>query len=1004
MSERDLLIRIVAETNQAKQNLEGLKGALSNTRDNARNAEASAKKLGESFDRAGTNARGLSDKLNALSGVGVPGLGRLAGAFQGAEAAGAAFGKTSLAATLAIGGASVAAAGLAVGLFKAVSAASEGEQATVRLTAALKAQGLYSEQAVESVGAWAEALLRTKGVNDELAATLVAQGVTMGISIQRTQEFVSIAADMAPVMGSIEMAFEAVARAAQGDTRALQTLGKQFGIVTTESSKFELVLAEIQKKVDGNAAAQVNTFAGQWGLLSGQVGNFMESAGTPLLRVLTDVARALTTGAETARKMGEEVERMNGPKMREMIALGLMLTGQSNLAVMALGSGAGEKSGGGLPSVMQSSHGFYSVPGEVASHETTYLPDRIKRKADGTFESTNQVSGNYSNFLDRVKEQEKAEDEAKRRAEEATQFAENQEKLRLESAEQALEDNAQLHRDYFLATNLAEDYARKETEKREAERYAKAKQQIEDNLDALREYFLLSNQIEAIEKAERTSSAAQERLTGGKQYGPIYNPIIGETSTGLKLRWEQQQKLQNELTQVTDEKRQAEELAEKTKALYDFKLETMRQEMELAQGITNAIVGVIKGGDVGQGIRGIGASLTSAGLIENQQYSSAVQTAGSTISALSMGTGAAIGNVIGGIIGGVVAGIYSEGALWSVGASVGSGVGQAIGGLFDSSDAKSENPKSSAEAQIRSYIEAYTPNLPYQRTYITNPDGTQSAQQYKARQWDMDDLGVTTAWSNLIGGSNSTGMSMKDWLADLGLTMGQAATQVAKLVAAAKGMDEFEALRMVSFEAFTAKGTLSREEMFDVTEGYAVGKAGYERRQDLTNRAEEIFEEIAAGGGVASDAQIDELMSIDKELDGLALPTERTAAATEDSADYLKQLVTLAGGTPTTRDKTTTPEPPDLPDPHSGQFPVYHSGRFGALDRNERMAIVHNDELIAPPSRFREASEYLAARGYGGGGGGVTIHVSGAVGNHRDLARLIKREMSRNEIRREVAA
>jgi hypothetical protein len=87
---------------------------------------------------------------------------------------------------------------------------------------------------------------------------------------------------------------------------------------------------------------------------------------------------------------------------------------------------------------------------------------------------------------------------------------------------------------------------------------------------------------------------------------------------------------------------------------------------------------------------------------------------------------------------------------------------------------------------------------------------------------------------------------------------------------------------------------------------------------------------------------------------------------------------------------------------HSGQFPAYHSGKFAPA--GEQMAWVRNDELIAPPEKFREATDYLAERGYSASGTTYNISISGAVGNHKDIARRINREIQNLKYTREVAA
>lgn len=232
----------------------------------------------------GTGFTSISSKLSDLESMGVPGMGKLSSALGTAEAASTSFLGASglLVAGLAAAGVGAVALGS-----KMLAAASDGEQAETKLTAAMKAAGTYTDTAVESVGSWAEALLEAKGVGDELSATLVAQGSIMGLSIEKSEKFVSVAADMADITGSVETAFDALTRASTGDERALSTLGKQFGIAGASGKSFAEVLALIEEKTSGNAAAKMETFSGQFKLLGDNIGNMLEEGGKPILEWAT---------------------------------------------------------------------------------------------------------------------------------------------------------------------------------------------------------------------------------------------------------------------------------------------------------------------------------------------------------------------------------------------------------------------------------------------------------------------------------------------------------------------------------------------------------------------------------------------------------------------------------------------------------------------------------------------------------------------------------------------
>lgn len=250
------------------------------------------KKL-DDFGKSGSGIDSLSSKIDDLSRLGVPGLNSLSGAMDRAGAAQTSF--LGAAGGLWIAGAAAVAVGIGAIGKAAVDAASESEQAEVRLTSALKATGSYSLAAVEDVGAWANALLEAKGTSDELAMSLVGQGATMGLTVEQSKRYVSAAADMESITGSVAGGFDQLARAATGDERALLSLGKQFGISKDEGLTFEQMLAKIEERTNGAAAAQVNTYAGSWKLVGDKLSNVAEIIGGALLSKLSGLAKGTSS-------------------------------------------------------------------------------------------------------------------------------------------------------------------------------------------------------------------------------------------------------------------------------------------------------------------------------------------------------------------------------------------------------------------------------------------------------------------------------------------------------------------------------------------------------------------------------------------------------------------------------------------------------------------------------------------------------------------------------------
>lgn len=206
---------------------------------------------------------------------------------------------------------------VATGIREIVSATSEAETATVKFNTALTNSGENTAENRAEIEAWALAVMNTHGIGDELAATLVALGAGMKLNTQQSREYAEVAADMAVRAGTVQGNFEALARGADGDTRALAGLARQFNINVTEGSSFAEVLQQIKDATGGNAAAQVHTLAGEWKLFKDNLGNAAEwnsvgAAIKSLIGLVNDYAnerRLATASVATMERQDLEFQR-----------------------------------------------------------------------------------------------------------------------------------------------------------------------------------------------------------------------------------------------------------------------------------------------------------------------------------------------------------------------------------------------------------------------------------------------------------------------------------------------------------------------------------------------------------------------------------------------------------------------------------------------------------------------------------------------------------------------
>ena len=857
MSDRDLQIRILAETAQAEAALNKIKATLGGMGSAATTAGRHTEDFGKATKATATHVADLGNKLNALSGVGVPGLGRLTGAFQAASVAGSAFGLSAGAATAAIAGASLAAAGFAVFMTKAVSAASEGEEASVRLSAALKAQGIYTDGAIESISKWSYALMTAKGVNDNLSETLLAQGITLGLSVERAQKFISVSADMAPVVGSIGAAFNMLVQASDGNERALKMLGRQFKIATTESTRFADVLEIIQKKTEGTAEAMAGTFAGELGGLGDQISTFLERAGTPLMISLTEIVKILNTGAKAVNAMGAEFEKIDGGKIKELSALAFLLMGQPNLAVLAM-QGKSEKgvkttvaqdvSGGSDPN----GHGIFfewSDPAEAIKRGTRTRED-AKRKQERIARELFNERDEEQKRMNALALEEQYQVNSMPGLSEGGYWQYQEEiqaglKIYTEGLRTAIDAQQELY-DTFPGSQTVDqlDAMSAAVNKYEAETRALNMTQGE----RVANERLIAGLRRGINDR---SNAMIGALSGGEQYGPTsrFEAPKDANVLGIQIKTAKEQQLRNELQQLIDDKARKEEIELKRKELAEFEMASFKERFEIGQQIGDAVGGMISGKGIGRGVSALG------GMLENKKYGAAMQAGGTAITALEQGQiGSAIGTVLGAIIG-----AYYGGAT---GLGIGSGVGGAVGGLFDSS--KAGNPWQAGENNLESWIKYGTQTYSesdrlWQGTDgggkkygqdsgiallgagLTGQDAGTAAiaslfrhgnrgDRYDTSKtwWSDEQKDISKAWSQLIS-PGSSGEKLQLWLDELGLSMGDAAIQVAKLVEEANGIDGDLALQQVALAGLVAgSGTLTAgyggtaDQLLDT---YATGQA-----------------------------------------------------------------------------------------------------------------------------------------------------------------------------------
>jgi hypothetical protein len=165
---------------------------------------------------------------------------------------------------------------------KAVQAFAEDEKAAKALEIQLRNTGFaFAAPAVED---YIANLQRTTGVLDDQLRPAFQQLLTVTGSITKSQEALNTALNISAATGkSVEQVSAALTRGYSGNTTGLSRLGAGISKATLKAGKMEDILAELNQKFAGQAAARLDTYAGKMDLLKVAAADASEIIGKGLL-------------------------------------------------------------------------------------------------------------------------------------------------------------------------------------------------------------------------------------------------------------------------------------------------------------------------------------------------------------------------------------------------------------------------------------------------------------------------------------------------------------------------------------------------------------------------------------------------------------------------------------------------------------------------------------------------------------------------------------------------
>jgi hypothetical protein len=217
------------------------------------------------------------DKLTrSVKGVG-KGASGLRGVLSGALKAG-------------IAGVGVAAVGAGIAFTDMAKAAYSDAQAQAKLERTLKRIPGLTDKAAESAGSWIDSMELLTGIaDDDLRAALARLAVVTG-DLTEAQRLSVLAADASVASGkSYETVYNAMARAASGNTAALKKLFPQLDAGPDKVLSLKEAVKQLSAAYGGAAkAAEDNDLFGRLGTIWGQIKEALGSAALPTLNELSE--------------------------------------------------------------------------------------------------------------------------------------------------------------------------------------------------------------------------------------------------------------------------------------------------------------------------------------------------------------------------------------------------------------------------------------------------------------------------------------------------------------------------------------------------------------------------------------------------------------------------------------------------------------------------------------------------------------------------------------------
>lgn len=158
-----------------------------------------------------------------------------------------------------------------------IDEALEAEAANVRLDAALRGLGQYTEELSKRYRALADAIQDETGASDESVKNNIALLASLGVMPDKMGEAARAMQALSSLNIEGSMAARALARALEGDMSGFDRLSPKVRMATTDLEKAKAI-NELVSAGYAQQRAKLNTVGGAWEALKGRLGDFREAA------------------------------------------------------------------------------------------------------------------------------------------------------------------------------------------------------------------------------------------------------------------------------------------------------------------------------------------------------------------------------------------------------------------------------------------------------------------------------------------------------------------------------------------------------------------------------------------------------------------------------------------------------------------------------------------------------------------------------------------------------